>query len=872
MPYRGRFSVRCFINQRIALRRAFFCATLLLGGSGTAQSLFTDVTQEVIGKTLEPAWGHAFGDYDNDGWPDLAHAGPVMRLLHNREGRQFEEYLADLQTDLPWGPRGGPLFGDYDNDGDLDLFVAAGLWVEPAANLLWRNDRGTFREVTVEAGLTDVLPTSNSLWLDYDRDGDLDLYTGNLGAPEMRNILYRNNGDGTFVDATDEAGLDLQFHPEAGGSNGGMAAGDFDDDGWPDLYIGVFRAANQLFLNNGQGGFVNVTSDEIADIGEASGIAVGDIDNDGDLDIIQIAGNTSPPLTNLYRGVVLKNEGDGRFLTVTAGVGLGELEEVNAFGIGMADFDNDGDLDLLIARPQRFFANDGNGNFSDRTSQSGITDVSIPTTLGDYDLDGFIDVIFGGDDVGFLERLGGLYHNNGNANHWLRVELVGIRSNTSGIGARLTAAAGDLHQMREILGGRGFEQDEMVAHFGLGSRDRVDRLEIRWPSGQIDIVRDIPADRKIRVFEGREEYHVVQPSRWESRGLSDTTVVGARHEVRASVWPALFEPGAQITQVVADLSAFGGSSALQMVEAEEGRYELETALEVDGPKGFRQLSVLIEQSTSRGPHWIRLAQRTLVLPAADLVIFSDALAEAWSLEMDAGSAEAQVYNDRSVLALQTPAFWNAEVRPAQVLELSGYTHLQFAFHPGASTVPRSSTFSLVVNGRNDRRVVLLRRRTFDDIGIDMEVADWQLVKIPLDVLVGGESIASIRFSGNLEGAFYLDDIRLVAAQVPPSTAVLEEHFRPLPRTFALKQNFPNPFNSGTVIRFSLPTSSRVDLALYNLVGQKVAELVEGRREAGTHTLRWDGRDDEGRELASGVYLYRLRSGTKVETRKLLLVR
>jgi hypothetical protein len=139
--------------------------------------------------------------------------------------------------------------------------------------------------VTQEAGLIDAHATDNAVWLDYDRDGHLDLYTGNLGTTATRNLLYRNQGDQTFVDVTQEAGLDIVMHDENGGSNGGMAAGDFNDDGWPDLYIGVFSDRNRLLLNDTQGGFTDVTSGEIADPGEAFGTAVGDYNNDGNLDI-----------------------------------------------------------------------------------------------------------------------------------------------------------------------------------------------------------------------------------------------------------------------------------------------------------------------------------------------------------------------------------------------------------------------------------------------------------------------------------------------------------------------------------------------------------------------------------------------------------
>ena len=157
--------------------------------------------------------------------------------------------------------------------------------------------------------------------------------------------------------------------------------------------------------------------------------------------------------------------------------------------------------------------------------------------------------------------------------------------------------------------------------------------------------------------------------------------------------------------------------------------------------------------------------------------------------------------------------------------------------------------------------------------VDVERKEWQLVEIPVEEFGLRRFIDSIQFSGNLGGTFYLDDIRLVAGEPPqPGTAVVESQDATVPETFSLDQNYPNPFNPDTTIRFDLPLSEEIDLAVYNLTGQKFATLAQGLREAGTYTLRWDGRDDDGRDLATGVYLYRLEAGEQVETRKLLLLR
>ena len=343
-------------------------------------------------------------------------------------------------------------FGDYDNDGDLDLFVPVGSeWATDAGrNVLLRNDRGIFTAVSHEAGLLDSLPTDLAIWLDYDQDGFLDLYTANQGwhsdpelyDPTPRNILYRNNGDGTFSKTTEEAGLEMQFHPDWGGSaGGGLVSADFNDDGWVDLYVGSFGAPNHLFLNDGRGRFRDAPDSGVGDPGGSFGLAVGDIDNDGDIDIFQTGGGDIPN----SRSLMFLNLGGAEFLDVTEGIGLGDLNRSSHGQPVMGDFDNDGDLDLIVV-PLRLFLNNGDGNFTEVTEPFGVADSprgGLYMTIGDYTGDGFLDVSTGI----------GLSRNNGNDNHFLRVELVGVQSNRDGIGARVNAISGDLTQTRQILGG-----------------------------------------------------------------------------------------------------------------------------------------------------------------------------------------------------------------------------------------------------------------------------------------------------------------------------------------------------------------------------------------------------------------------------------
>ena len=677
---------------------------------------------------------YTFGDYDNDGWPDLFATSSTLYpkslvLLHNEQGKRWGNRVGVLPVHSVPGSNGGGLFGDYDNDGDQDLYITNGSIVREfyGSDILLRNDGMSFVDVSRAAGFADSIVSAEGVWVDYDRDGHLDIYVSHGSHNKTviqqggtgRNSLYRNNGDGTFSDVVEQVGLNVNFIPDDSsfpadmGTTVPMFFSDFNGDGWPDLHLSNAFGRNRIFFSDGEGKFYDATTDETGHPGYTVGAAVGDIDNDGDLDLFQasvggstLGNNTAFP----ERSAMLLNIGEGEFLDVTEGVGLGPLAISSIVFARLFDIDNDADLDLLAVLPFSLWLNNGDGTFVESTYLSGLPGAYA---AGDFDNDGFLD-------LWFMENL---YRNRGNNNHYLRIDLVGTASNRDGIGAKVLATTGEVRQMRELIGGDGLFRDEYIVHFGLGEATQVDQLEVRWPSGQIDLIDNIPADQEIRVIEGRGEWYPAPRTVWMVEPPSRVTY-GQEVNFVAEVRPALFEPRAEVTSITADLSSLGGPESVPLEDLGDGTYRLETRFAVGGSAELRDVEVFIEQATTLGSHWINLS-------------------------------------------------------------------------------------------------------------------------------------------------------RNIAVEGDPNTAIIVDYSTTLPDNFILGQNYPNPFNSATVIRFALPVGGDVDLAIYNLAGQQVAKLVEGVREAGTYTVRWDGRDDSGRELASGVYLYQLRTGDgqqQVETRKLLLVR
>ncbi len=500
--------------------------------------------------------GLAFFDYDNDGWLDIyltngtqldahwpAGQAPTSHLYRNNRDGTF----TDVTEKSGLGRTGwqtGVCVGDYDNDGWDDLFCC--FW---GHNILFHNNGdGTFTDVTRKAGLYNeqIRWGAGCTWLDYDRDGRLDLFVCNYikldpaknpdpagpalcqwkGIPVMcgprgltgdTSLLYHNNGDGTFTDVSEKAGI-LKPGPRYSIT---AVSYDFDNDGWPDIYVAVDSQPSILFRNNHDGTFTDtavLAGCAYSDNGHEQagmGVAVADYDCDGWFDIFKT--NFADDTCNLYH-----NNGDGTFTDVTFSSGVGVNNKYVAWGCGFVDIDNDGWPDILqvnghvypqidghntgqsYRNPRLVYKNLGNGQFKDISAEMGpgISEQfsSRGAAFGDYDNDGDMDALIL--NLGDTPSL--LRNDGGNQQNWIKIKLLGTVCNRTAIGARVRIITGKHIQMDEVHSGTSvMSQSDLRLHFGLGKIQTIDLIEVKWPTTQkVERFPQVKANQILTIKEG----------------------------------------------------------------------------------------------------------------------------------------------------------------------------------------------------------------------------------------------------------------------------------------------------------------------------------------------------------------------------------
>jgi len=495
--------------------------------------------------------GVAIFDYDNDGWPDIflvngttlegfpQGKAPTSHLYHNNHDGTFTDVTAQAGlADTGWGQ--GVCVGDYDNDGWKDLYVTY-----YGKNRLYHNQKGVFTEVAEKSGVagTGKALGTGCAFVDYDRDGLLDLVVANYvdfdvsnapapgerascvwkgvpvmcgprGLPGAKNILYHNLGNGKFEDVTVKSKIDqTQAHYAFS-----VSTFDFDDDGWPDIYIACDSTASILYRNNHDGTFTDVAVTAGAAFNEdgreqaGMGATIADYNGDGRLDIFKT--NFSDDTATLYR-----NNGDGTFDDATYSAGLGLHTQYLGWGTMFLDFDNDGWPDLLLVNghvypevdkqhlgsnyqePRILYHNNGNGTFTDISDNagSGITAAHAGRGLAIGDLwnDGRISAVISNMNA----RPSLLVNQIRNQNHWIGLQLQGTKSNRDAIGAKVTMKAGNRTFVDEVRSGSSYDSNSDIRlHFGLGTAAKVDSMQVRWPSGLNEHFQNAAID-KMNVFQ-----------------------------------------------------------------------------------------------------------------------------------------------------------------------------------------------------------------------------------------------------------------------------------------------------------------------------------------------------------------------------------
>ncbi len=480
--------------------------------------------------------GCVFFDADGDGRPDLyavsggwldgisepeaeaRHHTASNRLFHNRGDGTFQDVTqVSGAGDAGYGM--GAVAADYDNDGSTDLYVT-----NYGANRLLRNSgKGDFRDVTDASGTGEAAWSAGATWLDCDLDGDLDLFVGNyldfdpayrlyyaadafpgpLAYPGLTDVLYRNNGDGTFTDIAAAVGVARE------GRAMGVATADIDANGWPDLFVANDAMGNFLYRNT-RGAFEEValvSGVAFSTNGDASssmGADFADIDADGDADLFV----PDMAYNNLY-----VNDGKGWFEDRTAAAGVAEVSGQYVSWHGeFLDVDNDGDRDLFVSNGSAHYVDHTqeallllleprgtSWRFGDVSGEAGPyfrrRVVARGAATADYDDDGDLDLF-----VLHLDQPSVLLRNDTTGQHWLRLLLRGTQANRDAIGARVRVWAGDLVQIAERTSGKGYlSQSDARLHFGLGTRARVDSVAVDWPGGGRTVLVDVPADQTLRV-------------------------------------------------------------------------------------------------------------------------------------------------------------------------------------------------------------------------------------------------------------------------------------------------------------------------------------------------------------------------------------
>ncbi|MDZ7402001.1 MAG: FG-GAP-like repeat-containing protein [candidate division KSB1 bacterium] len=782
---------------------------LLAQANPTSFINFSEVTE--LAKVTGP-WdsGTAFGDFNNDGFLDFYlgnRFGENALFMNNQNGT-----FSNVTQTAGVGFRGwttGVSWADFNNDGFIDLYVCN----RDLPNILYLNlGNGTFEDVTVQAKVGCNLNSYFGAWGDYNNDGFVDIYVVNFELGQA-NILYRNNGDGTFSDVTFAAGVDGHAYAKSRG----VAWGDYNNDGFLDLFVNN-QAEDVLYKNNHDGTFTEVTEQVgIFDSGNGYGCAWGDYNNDGFLDLFVA--------NNYNHGVLFQNQQGISFIDATVNSGLDLAEGV--CGCAWGDLDNDGYLDLYLYNAwggrEYLFHNQGNGKFVETIGTSGITNYSCGNTasFGDYDNDGDLDLL----TTTYTATGTHLYQNNGNHNNWLILHLIGTLSNQCAIGARAKIISKNQQQIREASGGAGYySQDSFPLEFGLGQAQKIDSLIIFWPSGIIWDTTNVSANQILTIYEERLQHDmmIVRITNPSSQIVAGTIIpevviknIGKNDEANFSVRCIIDSLG---TIIYNDIKTVDHLSSLSQIA--------------------------ISFSPWRPIRGTEYEIRFMVSLANDLNSRNDQISK---------KVYAAYNHDIKMLRIISPSssFFESSIIPIATIENCGY----FGESLFDVTCEIYDVQSLVYRGI--QTVIALPAQDT----LQIEFGRWH---------VSGQGPFFVKFFSSLMEDENPSNDTLSLSII--GTNVLGQDEPSLPESFSISNVYPNPFNSFTHIEFQIPHTSPVTIDVYDLMGRLVKNIINDQKNAGIEIATWDARDERGQSVVSGVYLIRMRTQNFEQVRKVLYLK
>jgi hypothetical protein len=880
---------------------------LIWGNLLTVPCLYSQIHFQDVGvsagvETGYNSHGSGFFDYNNDGYADLFIVHNVSVIPEDEREHGFFEnqgngtftYVTD-QAGVGgyYTSAQGLAAGDYNNDGNIDICIGMG---RNYKTLLYRNNGNeTFSNVSTQAGVNVYNRGRCLSFVDYNNDGWVDLFVP--GDPYL--FLYKNNKNGTFSGVTNESGLEFVRSSD---DIYGHAFGDVDNDGDMDLFIPSLVDLSRFFINNGDGTFTDATvASGLPTDSLYYGAVFLDYNNDGYYDLFTRRKEDWPEL--------FRNNQDGTFTDVSIGAGIYLDTDFPGFGggLGTADFDNDGYVDILVLTKKgyqnRLFHNNGNGTFTNIGSSAGVTHYkeywSAP--IADYDHDGYLDIYFCRNNI--FEQLfkASLYRNDGGENNWLHINLEGNQSNRLGIGARLVAYTNGNLQMRQVMGGEGYKVDDFTVEFGLGSRDVVDSLVIYWPSGIVQNEVWIPANQIIDVTEqeGTHYYQLFSVSGMVRYLYGDSPVP----EVPMVMSGA--EAG-RCTTAVSGLYTFynlsGGGSITVIPDIQEGEgmasgtiSAYDASLTARNAVGLETLTVEQQGSADVNQNGeVDMFDAALTARyAVGFANISGAYAGTWKFEPASHTHAVLSENiedddfTASILG-DVDGNWGASV-PPEKRSLPGFVPTGYLrVVPGQEVVmpvviddgleilsadiwvrydPEKVDFVSISPSQAAEGFQLVHRNSQDG---ELKIAMYGMQPLkssgPLMILkfrvslIDGEETEIVWDRIQINGKEMNREILCLFADQPEEVA---------PGLFGLEGNYPNPFNPGTAIRYRVGESGQVSLIIYDTMGRSIRNLVHRYMEKGSYQVDWSGDDDTGKEVPSGIYICKLVSGNQIDSIKLM---